>query len=41
MQSIKRFMQEKHASLGYRFSLQNFSVYDLIISLPLYATSLL
>lgn len=41
MQSINRFMQEKHLSLGYRFYLQNFSANGNIISLPLYATSLL
>lgn len=41
MQSIKRFMKEKHLSLGYRLCLQNFSAYDSIISMPLYASSLL
>lgn len=37
MQSLRLFMQEKGSALGVRFSLENHSKYENILSLPLYA----
>lgn len=37
MQSLRLFMQEKSSALGVRFSLENYSEYENILSLPLYA----
>jgi predicted AAA+ superfamily ATPase len=39
MQSLRLFMQEKTSALGVRFSLENHSKYENILSLPLYAIS--
>lgn len=39
MQSLRLFMQEKRIALGVRFSLENYSKYENILSLPLYAIS--
>ena len=37
MQSMHLFMREKNSKLGIRTSLENFSVYDKISVIPLYA----
>ena len=39
MQSLRQFLKEKKKLFGYRFSLENFSEYEDIKSLPLYAVS--
>lgn len=39
MQSLYRFLAEKNAPWGLRFSLENFSAYDRIRVIPLYAVS--
>jgi uncharacterized protein len=39
MQSIYRFLEEKKTPLGIRLSLENFSAYDKIRVIPLYAVS--
>jgi uncharacterized protein len=39
MQSIHRFLEEKKTPLGIRLSLENFSAYDKIRVIPLYAVS--
>lgn len=39
MQSLRQFLKEKNKPFGYRFSLENFSEYSDIKSLPLYAVS--
>ncbi len=39
MQSLRQFLKEKNKLCGYRFSLENFSEYEDIKSLPLYAVS--
>ncbi len=39
MQSLRQFLKEKSKPFGYRFSLENFSEYEDIKSLPLYAIS--
>jgi predicted AAA+ superfamily ATPase len=39
MQSLRLFLREKDKPFGYRFSLENFSEYEDIRSLPLYAVS--
>jgi uncharacterized protein len=39
MQSLHRFLAEKNAPWGLRLSLENFSAYDQIRVLPLYAVS--
>ncbi len=39
MQSLRQFLKEKNKAFGYRFSLENFSEYGDIKSLPLYAVS--
>ena len=37
MQSLRLFMQEKRSAFGVRFSLENYSKYENILALPLYA----
>jgi uncharacterized protein len=39
MQSMYRFLEEKKAPWGIRLSLENFSAYDKIQVVPLYAIS--
>ena len=39
MQSLFLFLKEKNTPIGYRFSLENFSTYQNIHALPLYAVS--
>ncbi|MBK8427130.1 MAG: DUF4143 domain-containing protein [Lewinellaceae bacterium] len=39
MQSLRQFLKEKKKVFGYRFSLENFSEYEDIKSIPLYAVS--
>ena len=39
MQSLQLFLKEKHISVGYRFSLENFVAYQNIQVFPLYAIS--
>jgi predicted AAA+ superfamily ATPase len=39
MQSMHRFIAEKNKAFGYRFSLENYSDYDKIKVMPLYAVS--
>lgn len=39
MQSLRQFLKEKGKEFGYRFSLENFSKYENIRALPLYAVS--
>lgn len=39
MQSLRQFLEEKNLGYGYRFSLENFSEYELVKSVPLYAVS--
>lgn len=39
MQSLRQFLKEKNKPFGYRFSLENYSQYQDIRSLPLYAVS--
>jgi len=39
MQSLRQFLKEKKKKFGYRFSLENFSEYEDIKSIPLYAVS--
>jgi uncharacterized protein len=39
MQSMYRFPEEKNAPWGLRLSLENFSAYDRIRVIPLYAVS--
>lgn len=41
MQSLRQFLKEKGGPFGYRFSLENFSEYADIKSVPLYAVSYL
>jgi hypothetical protein len=36
MQSLRHFLEDKHQSYGYHFSLENFSEYGDVKSLPLY-----
>jgi len=39
MQSLRQFLKEKNKAFGYRFSLENFSAYEQIKAMPLYAVS--
>ncbi|MEI6411554.1 MAG: AAA family ATPase [Bacteroidota bacterium] len=39
MQSLRQFLKEKNKSFGYRFSLENFSFYNYVKVMPLYAVS--
>jgi uncharacterized protein len=39
MQSLRQFLMDKKRPFGYRFSLENFSEYENIKSMPLYAVS--
>jgi len=39
MQSLRQFLRDKNKPTGYRFSLENFSIYQDIHSYPLYAIS--
>lgn len=39
MQSLRQFLKDKDKPFGYRFSLENFSEYEGVKSLPLYAVS--
>lgn len=39
MQSLRQFLKDKNRPFGYRFSLENFSEYEGIKSLPLYAVA--
>lgn len=39
MQSLRQFLKEKNKPFGYRFSLENYSVYEDIQAHPLYAVS--
>ncbi|MFM2394564.1 MAG: hypothetical protein RLZZ546_2546, partial [Bacteroidota bacterium] len=39
MQSLRIFLNEKQIDFGYRFSLENFSKYEDIKVMPLYAVS--
>ena len=39
MQSLRQFLKEKNRAFGYRFSLENFSEYENIKAMPLYAVS--
>lgn len=39
MQSLNRFLEEKKTTFGIRLSLENFSAYDRIRVIPLYAIS--
>ena len=39
MQSLRQFLKEKNKPFGYRFSLENFSEYQDVKVMPLYAVS--
>lgn len=39
MQSLRQFLKDKNRAVGYRFSLENFSDYENIRVMPLYAVS--
>jgi len=41
MQSMYRFLEERNSALGVRISSENFSQYDRILVIPVYATEFL